>query len=153
MGNYHTASGRLVNRTRYKPVYTMGSMGARPKHKPPKQILWESVLSLMRQEFGRENLTKLVGKAKIGPGTASRIKNRDTSVGLDVLEKVASAFGVQPWQLLFPAEDQQKFLEICRAWEQATESQREMFAITAKALLQHATDADRPRGAVPSRSG
>lgn len=154
MGNYHTASGRLVNRTRYRPPDTIVGMGAKLKQKPLKQILWESVLALMIQEFGQENLTRLVGKTKIGPGTATRIKNRDTSIGLDVLEKVAAGFGVQPWELLFPADDQEKFLEICRAWEQATPMQREMFAITARAIRQaHESDTDRARGAVPPRSG
>jgi len=56
----------------------------------------------MQRDFGREHLTAFAKKAKISPGTASRIKEQSTSVGLDVLDQIAHAFNVQPWHLLSP---------------------------------------------------
>jgi hypothetical protein len=67
-----------------------------------KEVLWANVRALMVHKYGDENLTRLAHDAKIGPGTATRIKKADTSVGLDVLEKVAKSFGVEPWHLLVP---------------------------------------------------
>ena len=72
-----------------------------------KTVLWKNVLALMIYHWGGENLPRLSREAKIGPGTASRIKASETSVGLDVLQKVADAFHVQPWQLLVPEMDPQ----------------------------------------------
>lgn len=67
-----------------------------------KKTLWANVLRLMRVKYGAENLTKLARDCGIGPGTATRIKAQQTSVGVDVIERIASVFGVQPWQLLTP---------------------------------------------------
>lgn len=69
---------------------------------PAKAVLWQNVKALMDARYGKENLTRLAADAKIGPGTATRIKEQKTSVGLDVLEQIGQAFGVEPWQLLVP---------------------------------------------------
>lgn len=67
-----------------------------------KSVLWKNVSSRMKIVYGKENLSRLVGDSKIGPGTASRIKECETSVGVDVLEKISGPLKVQPWQLLHP---------------------------------------------------
>ncbi|MBD9407155.1 helix-turn-helix domain-containing protein [Acidovorax sp. ACV02] len=67
-----------------------------------KHILWQNVSALMQRDYGKENLTALSKNAHIGPGTVTRIKEQETSVGLDVLDKVARAFKIEPWQLLQP---------------------------------------------------
>lgn len=59
----------------------------------------------MNTLYGKENLTRLIDEAEVGPGTITRIKNQETSVGIDVLEKVAGALKVEPWQLLHPNLD------------------------------------------------
>ena len=71
----------------------------------PKVILWANVSALMRHHWGKENLTRLAKESGIGPGTASRIKEQATSVGLDVLQAVAGCFGLQAWHLLTPHLD------------------------------------------------
>lgn len=58
----------------------------------------------MLKRYGKVNITRLGADAKIG-GSASRIKARDTSIGLSVLEKVAKTFGVDPYKLLIPDKD------------------------------------------------
>lgn len=72
---------------------------------PAKAVLWANVQALMDARYGKENLTRLAADAKIGPGTATRIKEQRTSIGLDVLEQIAQAFGIEPWQLLVPGMD------------------------------------------------
>lgn len=68
-----------------------------------KSVLWANVKARMQALYGKENLTRLVAESGIGPGTATRIKEQRTSVGLDVLEKIAKPLKVQPWELLNPA--------------------------------------------------
>lgn len=71
-------------------------------HIDSKAVLWASVLALMVKNYGRENLNRLAREAKIGPGTASRLKAQETSVGLDTIDKLAAYFNVEAWQLLVP---------------------------------------------------
>lgn len=75
------------------------------KRKTPNQILWENVSALMEHSYGRENLTRLANDSGCGPGTMTRIKNQQTSVGLDVLSKLAKVFSLSEWQLLTPNLD------------------------------------------------
>ena len=76
-----------------------------PVAEPSKALLWNNVASLMRKRYGRENLNQLARDAKIGPATASRIKEMKTSVGLDVIDRIAGVFGLVAWQLLVPELD------------------------------------------------
>ena len=71
----------------------------------PKHILWANVAALMRHHWGDENLTRLAREAKIGPGSCTRIKEQRTSVGIDILSKVARVFELQAWHLLTPGLD------------------------------------------------
>lgn len=68
----------------------------------PKAVLWDNVSALMRHHYGGENLTRLATDCGIGPGTASRIKSRETSVGLDVIEKICARFDLAVWQVFVP---------------------------------------------------
>lgn len=70
-----------------------------------KRVLWRSVSALMKKHYGGENLTRLAKDCKIGPATASRMKEGQTSVGVDIVDKVAKHFQVQPWELLVPTFD------------------------------------------------
>lgn len=70
-----------------------------------KAVLWENVLALMEHHWRGENLSRLAREAHVGPGTASRIKAQQTSVGVDVIAAVAAVFHLQPWHLLVPNLD------------------------------------------------
>ena len=87
--------------------HPVGTLNYRIRMKKPdsKLVLWENVSALMKAKYGRENLTRLAAEAKVGPGTVSRIKAHETSVGLDVVEAIARIFKVEPWQLLVPGLD------------------------------------------------
>lgn len=67
-----------------------------------KKILWENVRALMIVKYGEENPWKTAQDAKIGSATMTRIKEQMTSTGLETLEKLATLFKVEPWQLLAP---------------------------------------------------
>lgn len=56
----------------------------------------------MESHWGAVNLNQLAREAGIGPASVTRIKNQETSIGIDLLEKLASIFDLQPWQLLVP---------------------------------------------------
>jgi hypothetical protein len=70
-----------------------------------KKVLWENVSALMEEHWKGENLSRLAREAKLGPGTAQRIKDQETSVGIDIVAKVAGVFRVSPCQLLVPKAD------------------------------------------------
>jgi transcriptional regulator with XRE-family HTH domain len=70
-----------------------------------KATLWENVHALMVQHWGEENQSRLAKVCDVGLGTIARIKRMQTSVGLDVLERIAEHFHMSPWQLLVPGMD------------------------------------------------
>lgn len=70
-----------------------------------RRVIWASVAALMAHHWGGENLQRLAREAGIGPASCSRLKAQQTSVGVELLEKVAAIFGVQAWQLLVPGFD------------------------------------------------
>jgi transcriptional regulator with XRE-family HTH domain len=72
------------------------------KETATRSVLWTNVTALMLVKYGEENLTRLARDTKIGPGTSSRMKQQETSVRVDTLEKIASFFEIEPWQLLAP---------------------------------------------------
>lgn len=67
-----------------------------------KRILWENVQTLMRRDFGGENLGKVAEAAGFSPANMTRVKAQDTDVSLKVLEGLERAFGIPVWQLLTP---------------------------------------------------
>lgn len=70
-----------------------------------KAVLWHTVSALMTKHWGMENLNRLSREAKMSPGTSSRLKAQETSVGLEVLDKLAACFRCESWQLLVPGFD------------------------------------------------
>lgn len=70
-----------------------------------KKILWDNLLSLMVMRYGEENIYRLNKESGISKGTLARIKDQKTAVGLDLLEKLADFFHMQPWQMLIPELD------------------------------------------------
>lgn len=70
-----------------------------------KNVLWQNVLALMKQEFGEENVSKFAAWAKVGVGSVLRIREQKTSIGLDIVERIAKRAQIQPWQLLVPGLD------------------------------------------------
>jgi hypothetical protein len=70
-----------------------------------KKILWENVQSLMLDKYGKDNLWQFCKFVGLGPATGTRIKECKTSVGIEILEKIAGKFDLHPWHLLIPNLD------------------------------------------------
>lgn len=67
-----------------------------------KTVLWKNVQELMKKHYGEENQTRLAKDVGFGAGTAIRLKAGKTSVGVDIIDRLAQFFGLEPWQLLVP---------------------------------------------------
>lgn len=74
-------------------------------HANSNAALWNSVKAIMVQRYGEENIAKFAKDTKIGLATVGRIKEQKTSVGLAVMDKIASKFNISSWQLLVPGFD------------------------------------------------
>ena len=64
----------------------------------------------MVNKYGEENLNKTMKDSKamglpISLGSLQRIKEQETAVGLDVIDKIAGFFELQAWQLLIEGLD------------------------------------------------
>jgi hypothetical protein len=97
-----------------------------------KRVLWENVRTLMVMQWGEEHIQRLVREAKIGPATATRIKEGRTSVGIDIVERIARVFKVEPWQLLAAGLGDEKFLDILRVWRDTDARGKRMLLSAAK---------------------
>jgi hypothetical protein len=126
---HHTESGMAVNRNRNAPAYRLSAM-----RENVKKVLWENVRTLMLDAWGVENLNRLAREAHFGPATASRIKEQKTSVGVDVVEKVARLFKLPPAALLLPHAEKD-LLTIAKAYRVAPEG-REYLLYTARAIIE-----------------
>lgn len=113
------------------PEY-QGAYHRRMADRPIKAVLWENVRALMAAKYGQENINRLARDAKVGPATVQRIKDASTSVGVDVLEKIARVFKIEPWQLLAPGMSDDKFLDILSAWQETDGRGRRMLLIAAE---------------------
>jgi hypothetical protein len=82
-------------------VYTLATMSSLDT----RQVLWTNVRTLMHHHWQREDLGRLAKLAKIGPATCTRIKQQETSVGVEIVDKIAEVFGLNTWQLLVPSLD------------------------------------------------
>lgn len=67
-----------------------------------KSQLWIAVEKLMLQHYGKINISRLSRDAEIGLGTVARLQNADLGIGLDKVEKIAKAFGLEVHELLNP---------------------------------------------------
>jgi hypothetical protein len=67
-----------------------------------KAIVSANVELLMQSKYGKRNVTALGRDTGIATGGAQRVLDPATSVGLDLLERVADKFDIDVWQLLVP---------------------------------------------------
>ncbi len=74
-------------------------------HANSNAALWSSVLAIMKQRYGEENISRFAKDVGVGLATVTRIKEQKTSVGLAVMDRIAATFNVSAWQLLVPGFD------------------------------------------------
>lgn len=109
-----------------------------------RSALWPRVQELMLSRWGKENQNRLAREAKVGVATIARMKSGDTSIGLDVIEKVAEALEVEAWQLICPpgalsaqaAELSPMALDLACALEKITdpELRRRAYAVATQVI-------------------
>lgn len=91
---------------------------AMPEKVDIKAVLWRNLNTLMAQQWGGENLTRLAREAGFAPATATRLKNQETSIGIDILEQLAAVFKVDAWQLLYRGLDASLAGDAARMFDQ-----------------------------------
>jgi hypothetical protein len=74
-------------------------------HIDSRAVLWASVRALMIKEHGKENINQFHKRTGVPLATLGRIKAQSTSVGLEVIDRIAGTFGLTGWQLLVPGFD------------------------------------------------
>ena len=67
-----------------------------------RAVLWANVQALMQHHWKGENINRLAREAGVGPATVDRLKKQKTSVGIEVIDKLAPVFALESWQLLVP---------------------------------------------------
>jgi hypothetical protein len=66
----------------------------------PRDILAENLKKLMAATPSLRTIPELTKASSVSNGTLDRIRRADVATNVDVLEQLARAFGVTPWQLL-----------------------------------------------------
>lgn len=80
------------------------------RHTNPATILRDNVEALLRKhnhvnQAGDVVWHKMKTDYKIGVGTYQRVQQAKTSIGINVVAKIAHAFHLEPWQLMVPNLD------------------------------------------------
>lgn len=101
----------------------------------PKLVLAHNVEALMLDRYGKLNKSQLSKDADMAIANVQRILDRNTSIGVDVIAKVAAAFDLLPWQMLFPNLDPKNPPVLC-----ITAAERQLysrFQIAAEEVAQY----------------
>lgn len=67
-----------------------------------KKTLAKNVALLIVHRYGEMNQGAFIRDSKIANGNVTRLLGGETSVGLDLLDRLAKFFNIQPWALLVP---------------------------------------------------
>lgn len=82
-------------------------MGVRLSHDSrmrPRDILAANINALIDDNDDFKSPAKLVEASGVSNGTLGRIRNAEIATTVDQLGRLATAFGVEPWELLVPPE-------------------------------------------------
>lgn len=67
-----------------------------------KQVLWENIQMLMQRDFKGSNKGRVAERGGFAPANMTRVAKAETDVGIELIEKIAGVFDVEPWQLITP---------------------------------------------------
>lgn len=105
MGNKHTYLGTIMSTdigvTGRCTVFGMAS--------DPKTYLWNNICALMGE--ASPSIDRVQARTKVGRGTIQRIKGKTEEVRTDSLVAIASALGVEVWELLTPPDSKRSALD------------------------------------------
>jgi hypothetical protein len=71
----------------------------------PRQILAANLRALMAKHPDLDTLPKITARSGVSNGTLDRIRRAVVATRVDELQPLARAFGLEPWQLLVPADE------------------------------------------------
>jgi plasmid maintenance system antidote protein VapI len=74
------------------------------KKPPSRQILATNLQRLMERSVDKQNNLALARHAKVGHTHIGRLLRMESSATTDMIDALAEAFGVQPWELLTDSE-------------------------------------------------
>jgi hypothetical protein len=101
-----------------------------PNKKPVENVLAENYLRL-REIKKRDGTWNGPG---VSPKTANNVEKSRHNTKLQTIIKLAATLGVDPFHMLVPVEDE-KFLDVMRAWAQTDEQGKDNIHVIAKAML------------------
>lgn len=98
-----------------------------------KRILRDNLTALCHYHLEKPEIpiNELKRRSGVSVASISRIKEAETSVGLDILERLAQVFGLQPWHLLVPGLDPSN-----PPVTHITEAERELYARIKRAVVE-----------------
>jgi transcriptional regulator with XRE-family HTH domain len=94
------------------------------------KVLGDNLRTLMAAHAELGSNPKLAAKTRLGTGTISRMKNGAVDANLDTLERIAHAFGMEPWQLLVPGLEAKNLPTL----QPISEQERKLYARIAEAV-------------------
>lgn len=125
---------------------------------PPRALLWANLSGLMQERWGRENQMELARVSGVGQATISRIRAGETSIGLDIVGKLAAVFGLEAWQILAPGWEHPwcrtpLALDVARMFDALPEAERKpAYAIIVQLLeMRHGHGSTPEPSAQPKR--
>lgn len=132
--------------------------------KTVKQVIQENVRTLLKLQPDESGVQKLIQKG-FPNGSAQRILNLETKIGVDQLDKLAKAFKVEPWQLCAPnlgaatgqvklVPDRWPFATIRRdRWEELSERHKGVVEDAALQALERLQELSGKRDAISRMTG
>lgn len=69
------------------------------------QALAENLERLMDEHPGLDSGPAIQRAIGLSPSSIGRIKRQEVAVGIDMVDKLAQAFGCEPWELLVPDDE------------------------------------------------
>lgn len=79
--------------------------GLTPEEIESRKVLAQNLQRLMSKRPKLNSNPKISKKADIGIATLSRVTRMDGGATLDTITRLATVFGLQPWQMLVPGLD------------------------------------------------
>jgi hypothetical protein len=97
-------------------------------------ILAENLKRLMNQDANLESGPKLAKHSHTAAKTINNVLKERHDTQLSTIEGLAAAFGLEPYQILLPAEDE-SFLQIVYAYKKGGEQGRRLLKLAAETAL------------------
>lgn len=105
MGDKHTDLGMVVS----TDIGTVGGCTVFGMASDPKTYLWNNICALIGE--ASPSIDRVTEKTRVGRGTIQRIRGKSEEVRTDSLVAIASALGVEVWELLVPPDSKRTALD------------------------------------------